>query len=145
MTHISRVAGVVLFLLIIGTLADAQCRIDKMTLASAALPVYPPLAHQAAVQGEVVLTFDVIGQGSPSPTNIKAVSGNPIFIEEAKKELATWKLFISGPDPMNEHNCRTTFRYSLSDKRVSGTQDLEIRFHGLSTLDVKTDKREIEG
>ena len=145
MTRVHYAAGIIWFLLTIGTVVDAQCRIEKMTLASAALPVYPALAHQAAVQGEVVLTFDVLGEGAPSPTNIKVISGSPLFIEEAKKELATWKLFIPGPGPMKEHNCHTTFRYSLTDKRVYGTQDLEIHFHGLSTLDIRTDKHEIEG
>ena len=144
MTNVARIVGSILSLASFVNLAYGQCRIEQMTLVSAALPVYPDLAHQASVQGEVVLTFDAVGSPAPSPTNIRVVSGNPVLTEGAKKELTTWRVWSAGPDASHERNCRTTFRYSLSDKRVSGTQDLEIHFHGLSMLDIKTDEHETE-
>ncbi len=133
-------------LLALRTAATGQCRLDQMRLRSADLPLYAPFAHQAAIQGKVELTFDVHGDlpSSPtSPTNIKVVSGSAILGEGAKLELATWKLYIPG-EKLHEHNCRTTFVYSLSDKRVGGAMDIAVRFHGLGTVEIHTDRFEIE-
>ena len=129
-------------LLAIGTAARGQCRLEKMELATASLPIYVDLARKALIQGDVVLTFDVNGDGLASPTNIRVVSGNRLLGEGTKAELSTWKLFIPG-QRLHERNCRTTFRYSLSEKRVSGAPDLDIRFHGLSIVEIHTDPPKI--
>ena len=116
-----------------------ECRLQDTILRSAALPVYPPLARQAQITGDVVLTFDVDQTGSPE--NLKALRGHPILAKDAIDELKTWKMFIPGREP-RQHGCQITFTYSLSKKRVSGAPDLKVFFRGLETLEISSDPPE---
>lgn len=143
MRNCPAIIGIMATLLALSTGATGQCRLDKMELITASLPIYVDLARKALIQGDVVLRFDVNGDVG-SPTNIKILSGNRLLAEGTKVQLSTWKLLIPG-QKLHERNCRTTFRYSLSEKRVSGAPDLQISFHGLSIVEIHTDPPEIEG
>jgi len=52
-------------------------------------PVYPPLAKQARVQGDVVLDSVIDQQGHV--TQLKVVSGPPLLVESAMQAVAQWK------------------------------------------------------
>ena len=52
-------------------------------------PVYPPLARQAGVQGEVILQA-VIGKDGRIE-NLRVVSGNPMLVKAARDAVIQWR------------------------------------------------------
>lgn len=52
-------------------------------------PVYPPLARQAGVQGEVILQA-VIGKNGRIE-NLRVVSGNPMLVKAARDAVIQWR------------------------------------------------------
>jgi periplasmic protein TonB len=52
-------------------------------------PVYPPLARQARISGEVVIDSVIDAQGNV--TQMKVVSGPPLLIQSAMNALSQWK------------------------------------------------------
>jgi periplasmic protein TonB len=52
-------------------------------------PVYPPLARQARISGEVVIDSVIDAQGNV--TQMKVVSGPPLLIQPAMNALSQWK------------------------------------------------------
>ena len=75
---------------------------------AAAVPLYPPLARAAQVQGTVVVKVVVEG-GKVQST--KVVSGHPMLSDAAKSNLATWKLF-----PLPAQTFAVTYHYELNDR-----------------------------
>jgi periplasmic protein TonB len=58
-------------------------------LISQVSPVYPPLAKQARLQGEVVLEAVISREGGV--TNLKVVAGHPLLVEAALTAARQWK------------------------------------------------------
>jgi periplasmic protein TonB len=58
-------------------------------LISQVSPVYPPLAKQARLQGEVVLEAVISREGDV--TNLKVVAGHPLLVEAALTAARQWK------------------------------------------------------
>jgi periplasmic protein TonB len=52
-------------------------------------PVYPPLARQAHIQGDVVIDSVIDTQGRV--TQMKVVSGSPLLVEAAMQALEQWR------------------------------------------------------
>ena len=52
-------------------------------------PLYPPLARQARVQGDVVLDSVIDQQGHV--TQLKVVPGHPLLVESAIHAVAQWR------------------------------------------------------
>lgn len=52
-------------------------------------PVYPPLARQARIQGDVVIDSVIDTQGRV--TQMKVVSGSPLLVESAIQALGQWR------------------------------------------------------
>jgi TonB family protein len=52
-------------------------------------PIYPPLAKQARIQGEVVLEAIISREGDV--TNLRVVSGHPLLVEAALTAARQWK------------------------------------------------------
>jgi protein TonB len=76
-------------------------------------PVYPPLARQARVQGEVVLQAIISKNGSIE--NLKLISGNPLLTAAAIDAVKQWKYkpyFLNG-EPV-EVDTMITVRFNLS-------------------------------
>lgn len=90
------------------SIAESQQPSSLPDVISAAVPLYPPLARAARLQGAVVLTVEVEG-GKVQSTRI--VSGHPMLSRAAESNLATWKL-VSMP----AKTFSVTYRYKLSNR-----------------------------
>jgi TonB family protein len=63
--------------------------VQNWTLISQVAPVYPPLAKQARIQGEVVLEAVISREGDV--TNLRVVSGHPLLVDAALTAARQWK------------------------------------------------------
>ena len=52
-------------------------------------PIYPPLAKQARIQGDVVIESVIDTRGRV--TEMKVVSGSPLLVEAAEQALQQWR------------------------------------------------------
>jgi TonB family protein len=66
----------------------------SLTLVSFATPEYPPMAMAAEIDGRVEVDLALNGEGGVASS--KGISGQPILLEGAVKNAATWK--FSAPD-----------------------------------------------
>jgi len=76
-------------------------------------PNYPPLARQARIQGNVVLTAEISKDGSIE--NLRLVSGHPMLAPDAIEAVKQWKYkpyFLNG-EPV-EVETQVTVIFSLS-------------------------------
>lgn len=62
---------------------------SRALLITTILPVYPPLARQAHVQGVVVLDADISNHGAVE--TLKAISGHPLLIPAAVDAVKQWR------------------------------------------------------
>jgi periplasmic protein TonB len=76
-------------------------------------PVYPPLARQARVQGNVVLQAEISKTGDIE--NLHAISGHPLLIPAAIDAVKQWKYkpYILNGEPV-EVDTQITVIFSLS-------------------------------
>ena len=63
--------------------------VQSWNLISQVAPIYPPLAKQARIQGEVVLETLISREGDV--TNLKVVSGHPLLVDAALTAARQWK------------------------------------------------------
>ena len=63
--------------------------VQSANLISHVAPVYPPLAKQARLQGDVVLEAVISREGDV--TNLRVVSGHPLLVEAALTAARQWK------------------------------------------------------
>jgi outer membrane biosynthesis protein TonB len=85
----------------------------------AAVPLYPPIARAANLQGTVVLSVTVEG-GRVQST--KLVSGHPLLSRAAESNLGTWEL-VSMP----AKTFAVTYSYKLSE-RCKGKPTITANF-----------------
>lgn len=71
-------------------------RVQAPKLIEQVQPMYPPLAKQARIQGEVVIDSVIDTQGHV--TQMKVVSGSPLLVQAAEQALAQWRY---QPTPLN--------------------------------------------
>jgi protein TonB len=64
-------------------------RVQAPKLIREVQPIYPPLAKQARIQGDVVIDSVIDTQGHV--TQMKVMSGNPLLVEAAEQALEQWK------------------------------------------------------
>lgn len=64
-------------------------RVQAPKLIQEVPPVYPPLAKQARIQGQVVIDSVIDMQGHV--TQMKVVSGSPLLVQAAERALAQWR------------------------------------------------------
>jgi TonB family protein len=77
-------------------------------------PIYPPLARQTRIQGEVRLRITTDGE---SVRDAEAETGHPLLRKAAEDNVRTWKFVAHTPGTFH-----VTFRYKLS----SGNVDVEF-------------------
>jgi protein TonB len=74
-------------------------------------PEYPILAHQAGIQGEVIISAVIDTKGNV--VNMKVVSGPALLYEAAMKALAQWKFeptYLNGEPVAIRWNATVNFR-----------------------------------
>jgi hypothetical protein len=77
-------------------------------------PLYPPLARQTRIQGEVRLKITTDGE---SVRDVEAETGHPLLRKSAEDNARTWKFVAHAPGTFH-----VTFRYKL----LSGKVDVEF-------------------
>jgi TonB family protein len=77
-------------------------------------PIYPPLARQTRIQGDVRVKITTDGE---SVRNAEAETGHPLLRKAAEDNARTWKFVAHTPGTFH-----ATFRYKLS----SGNVDVEF-------------------
>ena len=87
--------------------AGRAARTDLPTVTGAAVPLYPPLALAASVQGVVLLTATTSGDKIEST---KVLNGHPLLAAAAELNIRTWT-FIGNPPQTFE----VTYRYKISN------------------------------
>lgn len=86
-------------------------------------PVYPPLARQARIQGEVVIRFTISEEGVT--TNIRLVSGHPLLSPAALDAVKQWR-----------------FRpYEVDDEPVAADTQVSVKFTLGPTAEQRADLR----
>ena len=108
---------------------------DEPRLITVNMPKYPPLAHQARVQGVVKLTF-TLSANSEEPTNIEVVSGHPMLKLAAMDNLKTWRF---ENHYAVERKYETTFSYRLSGLEVPAPARERITFDSFHEVVIQTD------
>jgi TonB family protein len=79
-------------------------------------PDYPMLAHQAGIQGEVIISAVIDSQGKV--VNMKVVSGPPLLYSAAMKALGQWKFeptYLDGEPVAIKWNASVQFRIGTSN------------------------------
>jgi periplasmic protein TonB len=74
-------------------------------------PDYPKLAHQAGIQGEVIISAIIDSQGNV--VDMKVVSGPPLLYSAAMKALGQWKFdptYLNGEPVAIKWNASVRFR-----------------------------------
>jgi len=64
-------------------------RVQAPRLIEKVEPIYPPLAKQARIQGDVVIESVIDTRGRV--TEMKVVSGSPLLVEAAEQALQQWR------------------------------------------------------
>lgn len=106
------VTMIVLNAMAVGNLGAAQdpSRAALPNVYAAAVPIYPPVAHMANVQGLVRVKVTTDGHGVVS-TSIENQDANPVLARAAQENAQTWK--FSAGDPLT---FTVTYRYKLVAK-----------------------------
>jgi Gram-negative bacterial TonB protein C-terminal len=89
------------------------------TVIGAAVPLYPPLARAASMQGTVTLVVVTNGDRVQST---KVVNGPPLLSAAAESNIRTWTFVEKSPQTFD-----VTYRYVLSD-RCEGNPTIKIDF-----------------
>jgi len=88
-------------------------RMPEPQLYAAGLPVYPPIARAARIQGDVKLEF-VLNQ-SGEPISVDVLSGPPMLTGAAEENVKTWRFHLPKDLFRTEWRYQTTFRFKFSD------------------------------
>ncbi|HKW33333.1 MAG TPA: energy transducer TonB [Candidatus Acidoferrum sp.] len=113
-----RIPAVLLALFVTLTIVSAALGQDSPNLLPKVIqhaqPIYPPLARQTRIQGDVRIKLMTDGE---SVTNVEAVAGHPLLLKAAEGNVRTWKFA-----PHSASSFVVTFRYKLA----SGDVDVEF-------------------
>jgi TonB family protein len=75
-----------------------------------AITDYAPLARQARIQGDVEVRCVLEADGTVA--NAEAISGHPLFKEQARQNAMLWKFQRSGP-PRENNTVTLKYQYRL--------------------------------
>ena len=92
--------------------------VESGLLQTRVAPIYPPLARQARIQGTVVLTVIISGNGDVQ--NVSLFSGHPMLAPAAIEAVKQWKYrpYLLNGEPI-EVETQVQVNFSLSDKPAS--------------------------
>ena len=108
---------------------------DDPLLIPVNIPKYPPLAHQARIEGVVKLIF-TLPANAGEPTNVEVVSGHPMLKAAAMDNVKTWRF---ENHYAVERKYETTFRYRLSGIEVLAPTRDKVTFDSFHEVEVVTD------
>ena len=103
---------IVVLLVVVAGISHAQ-HPPEPQLVSAGLPIYPPIARAARIQGDVQLEFVLNQAGEPLSVTVK--SGHPMLRGAAEENVKTWKFRLPKDLFRTEWSYETTFQFKFSD------------------------------
>jgi len=129
----NRISSVLCFVAAVCISMAAQT--NEPLLITVNMPKYPPLAHQARIEGVVKLTF-TLSANAGEPTNVEVVSGHPMLKAAAMDNVRSWRF--------ENHNAverkyETAFRYRLSGVEVPASTRDKVTFDSFHEVDLVTD------
>jgi hypothetical protein len=89
------------------------------TVTGATVPLYPPIARVASLQGTVVLLVTTSGNKVEST---KILSGHPLLAQAAESNIRTWTFIGDPPQSM-----KVVYRYEISEK-CEGDPSVKLAF-----------------
>jgi hypothetical protein len=89
------------------------------TVTGATVPLYPPIARVASLQGTVVLLVTTSGNKVEST---KILSGHPLLAQAAESNIRTWTFIGNPPQSM-----KVVYRYEISEK-CEGDPSVKLAF-----------------
>ncbi len=98
--------------------APQRITVDKAQMAGQIVkkvaPVYPPLARQARIQGQVILRVEITKSGDAE--NIQLVSGHPMLAPSAIEAVKQWKYrpYLVNGEPVDVET-EVTVNYTITD------------------------------
>lgn len=110
-----QIVALAFLLTLVGAPAEPQDGVDALPkVIQHSQPIYPPLARQARIQGDVRVRLTTDGE---SITNLEAVAGQPLLRKAAEDNVRTWRFAPHRPSTFY-----VVFRYKLA----SGDVDVEF-------------------
>lgn len=86
-------------------------RVEPARLMKQTIPVYPPLARTARVEGAVILEADITESGALE--NVTVIEGHPMLIEAAIEAIRRWRY---APAKLNGKPTRSSVRVTVNFK-----------------------------
>ena len=84
-------------------------KVEPARLMKQTIPVYPPLARKARVEGAVILEADITESGALE--NVKVVEGHPMLIDAAIDAIRQWRY---APARLNGKPTRSSVRVTVN-------------------------------
>jgi protein TonB len=84
-------------------------KVEPARLMKQTIPVYPPMARKARVEGAVILEADITESGALE--NVKAVEGHPMLIDAAIDAIRQWRY---APARLNGKPTRSSVRVTVN-------------------------------
>jgi TonB family protein len=129
----NRICTVLCFVASVCIAAGAQN--SEPTLIAVNMPKYPPLAHQARIEGVVKLTFSLPASGG-TPINVEAESGHTMLKPAAVDNVKTWRF---DNHYAVERKYGATFRYRLSTMEVPTPTPEKVTFSSYHEVEIFAD------
>lgn len=134
--HQSRIVAALV--VVCGLSAIAQ-NLPQPVLKAAPLPVYPPLAAQARIEGTVRVSFVLNEAGDV--VEAEALSGDPMLTPSTLENVKAWHFSLPKNLFRTEWKYQTEFVYRLSGREIDGAQKrkLTISLSSFERIEITTD------
>jgi TonB family protein len=112
--------------------------LPKPRFLSGELPLYPPLARQTKIQGEVKIEFSLNANGEPD--SVVVVSGHPFLQRAAEDNVRSWRFEVPTDSAGAERKYSTTFNFKFypDDEYVYDTPKLTVHLDSFEYVEVIT-------
>jgi TonB family protein len=108
-----RVLNVIVMTCVLSAVALAQEH--KISVQKFEPPVYPQIARQARITGEVKLALEVAADGSVR--DVKVISGHPILVPASKDAIKNWRFHCDDCAYGSVFRHEITFAFKIDDEK----------------------------
>jgi TonB family protein len=130
--------SIVFFMILLPSALYPQGLPDPI-LVSGQMPMYPPLARAAHLEGEIKLSFMLDRQGNVA--SVDFVSGDPSFREASALIVKSWRFELPKNLFRTEWRYETAFQYHLSGRELEpwDTAKLTVIFDSFHRIEIMSD------
>ena len=87
---------------------------QQVTVLTYLVPAYPPIARAARITGDVVLSFNVQGDGTVSDVNV--ISGSKFLVQRSVDAIKQWKFQCLSCGYGKPFHHQLTFSFRIDEK-----------------------------